>query len=157
MSSTTANPGVKRRCLRILRRVAPAYSVLPKSYSPPGVTLNGTIPHTSGGFADVWKGQLDGNQVCIKTFRTQAAAGMDKIRRVCASSLLRRGGETNLIPIRGSTVRPCGGSTFPIRTCYPSSEFRRRYPRFPSSPLGYQTETSLGTFENIRRLTDCNW
>ena len=157
MSSATANPVVKRRCFRVLRRVAPAYSVLPKSYSPPGVTLSGTIPHTSGGSADVWKGQLDGNQVCIKTFRIQTTADLDKIRPVCASSLLRRGGEPNLIPIRGSAVRSCSGSTFRIRMCYPSSEFRRRYPRFPSSPLGYQTETSLGTFENIRRLTDCNW
>ena len=108
VSSATANPDAKRRRFRVLRGVAPAYSVLPKSYSPPGVTLSGTIPHTSGGFADVWKGRLDGNQVCIKTFRTPATADLDKIRWACANPLLRRGGEPNLIPIRGSTVRPCG-------------------------------------------------
>ena len=70
-----------------MRKVSPAHSILPKSYLLPEVTLSGDIPFASGGFADVWKGQRDGNEVCVKVFRTQPAANLDKVKRVCGSSL----------------------------------------------------------------------
>jgi serine/threonine protein kinase len=76
------NAGMKNRCFKILRKVSPAHGILPKSYHLSQVTLSDTIPYASGGFADIWKGQLDGRQVCIKAFRTQAAANLDKIKRV---------------------------------------------------------------------------
>jgi len=83
VSSPTVNPTLKNRCFRVLRKVSPSHGVLPKSYYPEGVTLSDTIPYASGGFADIWKGQRDGNQVCVKAFRTQTAANLDKIKRVC--------------------------------------------------------------------------
>ena len=88
MSSTTANPSLKNRCFRVLRKVSPTHGVLPRSYFLPGITLSDAIAYVSGGFADVWKGQLDGNQVCVKAFRTQRLGNLDKIKRVCGSSLL---------------------------------------------------------------------
>ena len=91
MSSATVNPSLKNRCFRVLRKVSPAHAVLPKSYYPPGVTLTDTIPYASGGFADIWKGDQDGTQVCIKAFRTQTAGNLDKIKRVCGSSVSHRG------------------------------------------------------------------
>jgi len=57
----------------------------------PGVTLNDAIPHVLGEFADVWKGEQDGNQVRIKTFRSH------KLKQVCGESLKYGGkGELNL-------------------------------------------------------------
>ena len=90
VSSTTVNPTLKNRCFRVLRKVSPSHGILPKSYYPDGVTLSDTIPYASGGFADIWKGQHDGNPVCVKAFRTQTAANLEKIKRVCGG-----------IPIRG--------------------------------------------------------
>jgi len=66
-----------------MRKVSHSHAILPKSYYPEGVTLSGAIPYASGGFADIWKGQQDGNQVCVKAFRTQTAGNLDKIKRVC--------------------------------------------------------------------------
>ena len=83
------NPSLKNRCFRVLRKVSPAHGVLPRSYHPVGVTLCDTIPYASGGFADIWKGQQDGETVCIKAFGTQTATNLDKIKRVGTNPLLR--------------------------------------------------------------------
>jgi hypothetical protein len=89
VSSSTVNPSLKNRCFRVLRKVSPAHGVLPRSYYPVGLSLTDTIPYASGGFADIWKGQRDGDMICIKAFRTQTAANLDKIKRVGAYSLLQ--------------------------------------------------------------------
>lgn len=88
MSSATVDPGLKNRCFRILRKVSPARGILPKSYFPSGVTLLDYIPYASGGFADIWKGKQDGNQVCVKAFRVQTAVNLDKVKRVRGCFLL---------------------------------------------------------------------
>ena len=82
MSSAAVNASLKDRCFKALRKVSPAHSILPESYFPAGVTLNDSIPYASGGFADVWKGERNGNQVRIKAFRAQALVDPDKIKRV---------------------------------------------------------------------------
>jgi hypothetical protein len=76
------NTGMKNRCFIILRKVSLSHCILPKSYHILQVTLSDTIPYASGGFADIWKGQLDGRQVCIKAFRTQAVVNLDKFKLV---------------------------------------------------------------------------
>ena len=102
MSSSTANPSLKNRCLRALRKLSPSQGILPKSYYPDGVALSDTIPYASGGFADIWKGRRGEVQVCVKAFRTQTTANLDKIKRVCGDS---DKGEFILTTSRGSTVR----------------------------------------------------
>jgi len=89
VSSVTTPLPLKRRYFRVLRKVSLAHGILPKSYLPTEVTLSDTVPYASGGFADIWKGLQDGNLVCIKAFQTQTAADLDKIKRVCDSSVLR--------------------------------------------------------------------
>ena len=105
LSSTTVNPSLKNRCFRVLRKISPTHAILPRSYFPSGVTLSDTIPYASGGFAEIWNGHLEGNQVCVKAFRTQTVTNLEKIKRVCGSSLSRQGGELKRAPIRGSAVR----------------------------------------------------
>ncbi|KAF9645572.1 kinase-like protein [Thelephora ganbajun] len=80
-SSTTVNQGLRDRCLRDLREISATCCVLPRSYFSPSVTLSDTTPHTMGELVDIWKAQLNGNQVCIKSFRTQTAKNLDKIKR----------------------------------------------------------------------------
>ena len=90
VSSAAMNPSSRNRCFRVLHNVSSTHGVLPKSYFPSGVTLSDTYHHTRRGFADVWKGQLDGNQICVKVFRPQTPANLDKIKRVRGSSLFSR-------------------------------------------------------------------
>ena len=52
VSSPTANPNLKNRCFRILRKGSPTHGILPNSYFLPGVTLSDDIPYAAGGFAD---------------------------------------------------------------------------------------------------------
>jgi len=79
---------LKNRCFRVLRKISPAYGILPKSYFPAEVTLSDTIPYATGGPADTWKGVQGDNMVCIKAFRTKTEANLE-IKRVCDSPLLR--------------------------------------------------------------------
>ena len=68
--------------------VSPRHDILPRSYFLPGVTLIDTIPHASGEFVDVWKGRQNGNQVCVKAFRSHTALNLDKVKQVRSDSLL---------------------------------------------------------------------
>ena len=112
VSSPAANPNLKNRCFRILRKVSPTHGILPKSYFLLGVTLSDTAYHVPGGFADIWKGQQGGNQVCIKALRTQTPVNLEKIKRVRSNSLFHQEGGLSPVLIRGSTVKSWGGSTF---------------------------------------------
>jgi hypothetical protein len=97
MSSTAVNPSLKKRCLSALRKVSPVYAVLPKSRFLPGVTLIDTIPYASSGVADIWKGDQNGNQVCVKAFRTHTAGYLDKIKRVGGIPQSKQGSELSLV------------------------------------------------------------
>ena len=157
VSSPTASPNLKNRCFKILRKVSPTHGILPNSYFLPGVTLSDTTPYAAGGFADIWKGQRDGNQVCVKALQTHTPANLKKIKRVRSNSLFHREGGLSLVLIRGSTARSWGGSTFRTRMSCPSSESRRRYSRFASSALGCRAEIFSSTSENIGGSIDYDW
>jgi len=86
VSSTTVNISSRSRCFRTLRKFSSAHGVLPKSYFLTGVKLSGTMPRFSGGFTDVWMGQQDGEQVCVKAFRTHTATNQERIKRVRGGS-----------------------------------------------------------------------
>ena len=157
VSSSTASPNLKNRCFQILRKVSPTHGILPNSYFLPGVTLSDDIPYAAGGFADIWKGRRDGNQVCVKALRTQTPVNLEKIKRVRGNSLFHREGGLSLVPIRGSTARSWGGSTFRTRMSCPFSESRRRCSRFALSAPGCRVETSSSTPENIGGSIDYEW
>ena len=102
VSSSTANPSLKIRCLRVLRKLSPSQGILPKSYHPGGVTLNDTTPYASGRYADIWKGRRGEVQVCVKAFQTRTTANLNRIKRVCCDS---DEDEFILTTASGSTVR----------------------------------------------------
>ena len=81
-SSATVKPSLKDGCFRVLRKFSSTHRVLPKSYFPPGLTLGEPVLYAPGGYADIWKGEQDGKEVCVKALRTQTPANLDKIKRV---------------------------------------------------------------------------
>jgi hypothetical protein len=85
ISSAAVNLSSKNRCITFLREVSSAYGVPLKPYPLSGVALSDTTPYACGGFTGVWKGQQDGNQVCVKAILPRKAANVDKIKRVCGS------------------------------------------------------------------------
>ena len=59
-----------RRCLRALRSICGARGVPPTSYIlSPNLLEIDPLPFTSGGSCDVYKGTLNGSDVCIKHVR----------------------------------------------------------------------------------------
>ena len=62
-----------RKCLRELRTICSTRVILPPSYAPPSQPLQiDSIPFASGGSGDVYKGTIDGSNVCIKRIRVYA-------------------------------------------------------------------------------------
>ena len=41
-----------------------------------------TVPHSRGGFSDVWKGEYHGLEVAVKVLRTDTRSDLQKIARV---------------------------------------------------------------------------
>ncbi|KAJ7584946.1 hypothetical protein C8J56DRAFT_1053351 [Mycena floridula] len=57
------------KCLRHLRRLAAQRGILPPSFFLHNVIRDGLHPVFGGGFADVYKGKLNGEAVCLKALR----------------------------------------------------------------------------------------
>ncbi|KAJ7584962.1 kinase-like domain-containing protein [Mycena floridula] len=57
------------KCLRHLRRLAAQKGILPPSFFLHNVVRDGPHPVFGGGFADVYKGKLNGEVVCLKALR----------------------------------------------------------------------------------------
>lgn len=74
------------RCDRALRSVCKSSGLLPKSLSI-STSLKTTSAHPvfGGSFGDVWKGDLDGQEVAIKAIRvfTSDHKQSEKIQKVC--------------------------------------------------------------------------
>ena len=156
-SPSAADPGLSNRGFDALGTISSAYGVLPKSYLLADVTLSGTVPYALGGSMEIWRGQQNGRQVCVKALRRGAFENLDEVKRVCGTSVFWRDCEIILILIRGFTMKSSGGSTFRIRTCCPSSGFRKRCnSRLALSVPGCRTETSSSTPRRIGRPIDSN-
>ena len=74
--------------MKSLYNTCARYSLLPRSlrielcYDPM------TIPHSRGGFSDVWKGEYRGLEVGVKVLRTSTQSDLQKITRVSPVSSL---------------------------------------------------------------------
>lgn len=73
-----------------MRKVSSVHEILPTSYHLAEVCLSDTIPHASGGLSDVWKGQLGGDHVSLKAFRTGTGINLAKLKWVCDRTLTRK-------------------------------------------------------------------
>ena len=73
---------IRRECLRSLYRICGRHALLPRSLA--------ILPHYDpmetplyrGGFADVWKGEYDGQEVAVKVLKVSRASDFGQIRKV---------------------------------------------------------------------------
>ena len=69
--------------MRFLPNICGHHALLPKSLSTSySYDLTGTLPHDSGGYADVWKGQYHDQVVALKVARAYLGFELVKTRHV---------------------------------------------------------------------------
>ena len=75
-------PRIQRKCVKSLYNTCARYSLLPGSLQI-AVSYNPAIvPHSHGGFANVWKGEYSGLEVAVKVLKTSIDSDLEKITRV---------------------------------------------------------------------------
>ena len=78
-----ANERFWRRCLRYLCRISGRHRLLPVAYKLTPTKLRmGNKPIGSGGFAEVWKGSYNGQQVAIKILKVYSTSKTEDVGRV---------------------------------------------------------------------------
>ena len=74
---------LRKMSVRILRKVCGSQSILPRSCVLSGdISTEGDTAFASGGFADIWRGNHNGNPVRIKAFRTETTENLSKTKQV---------------------------------------------------------------------------
>ena len=72
-----------RKCLRLLQKICGSRAILPSTYEiTDELLVTTTLPSAYGGFCDVYKGTLSGENVCIKRLRVSAAGDRAAVKRV---------------------------------------------------------------------------
>ena len=75
-------PDIRRRCLRCLYRTCGRKALLPKKLQIPLCYDPTETPQSSGGFADMWKGEYRGSWVAAKVLRAYKTSDLEVIRKV---------------------------------------------------------------------------
>ena len=109
-----------RKCLRLLQKICGSRAVLPSTYKVSDELLaTTTLPAAFGGFCDVYKGTLSGENVCIKRLGTESTRGRGPLSTSCLlrtpststpnGSLLRGGSPTRItaLPANESPNQCC--------------------------------------------------
>ena len=68
--------------MKSLYRMCARHSLLPGSLQIEVWYDPATVPHSRGGFADVWKGRCRDREVAVKVLRTDSKSDIRKIVRV---------------------------------------------------------------------------
>lgn len=74
---------------RLLRYAAEKHGILPRSIFMTGISRIGDNPVHGGGFADVWKGELNGKFLALKVLRIFSLLDSQKLQKVCSSRCSR--------------------------------------------------------------------
>ncbi|KIK58523.1 hypothetical protein GYMLUDRAFT_1005780 [Collybiopsis luxurians FD-317 M1] len=102
-------PDYRRRCIQILQKLSRTHHVLPPSLFLRNVALDSVSATTGGGFADIWKGLLGEQPVCLKVLRMflDSDAKMRKkvLHAFCNEALVwRQLDHPNILPLLGVNV-----------------------------------------------------
>lgn len=99
---------VFRQSLRKLRHICGAHATLPSSHIINGdLTKTGIGPYAYGGFADVWKGEHDGKEVCIKMPRISLNDANDPRKSFFKEAVVwKRLRHPNIVSFLGVTTNP---------------------------------------------------
>ncbi|KAJ7585003.1 kinase-like domain-containing protein [Mycena floridula] len=98
----------KTKCLQHLRRLALRKGILPPSFFLPQVMYDGSRPACGSGFADAYKGKLNGEVVCLKVLRffTESPEMTQKLLIDCCREALvwKQLDHPNVLPFLGVNV-----------------------------------------------------
>ena len=75
-------PCTRKKCLKSLYKICGRCAILPKALRIPLCYNRDDFPLYQGGFADVWKGSYQGQDVAVKVLRVYQTSDLDKIRGV---------------------------------------------------------------------------
>ncbi|KAF9643197.1 kinase-like protein [Thelephora ganbajun] len=107
------NPGLFRKALHSLWSTCNKRGMLPKPYIvSEGLSRTGDVPMASGGYANVWMGELTRNsgpmRVCIKTMKVPTKDGSEKIEKTWREevSVWMRLKHPNVVQCLGATANP---------------------------------------------------
>ena len=81
-------PGIRRECLRSSYKICGREALLPKSLPIPLCYDPADIPQCAGGFADVWKGEHEGQEVAAKVVKLYRNNDLESTRRVSGPQLV---------------------------------------------------------------------
>ena len=68
--------------MKSLYKMCAGHSLLPGSLQIQVYYNPATVPHSRGGFADVWKSEYHGLEVAVKALRTSSQSDLQKITHV---------------------------------------------------------------------------
>lgn len=66
---TASDSDYSRKCMKYLRSLVKKHRALPPSFLLNNIAREGTNPVWGGGFADIWKGRIGSQPVCLKVLR----------------------------------------------------------------------------------------
>ncbi|KAK0474298.1 kinase-like domain-containing protein [Armillaria luteobubalina] len=82
------------QCFKCLSRMTRYHGILPTSFFCEAHQRIGVCPIWGGGFADIWKGRMDGELICIKVLRVFMDNGIEERNRMikdfCCEALVWR-------------------------------------------------------------------
>ena len=79
-------PWLRGKCLATLCRVCGNQALLPRSVQIPLCYDRTDAPLYHGGFAEVWRGEHQGNEVAVKVIKVYKTSNLVKITRVVFQS-----------------------------------------------------------------------
>ncbi|KAF8921165.1 kinase-like domain-containing protein [Mucidula mucida] len=96
----------RKRTTKCLLFIAKVHGVVPTSFSCPDVRCQGKHAVWGGGFADIWKGQMNDETVCLKVLRIFLENGhverKKMIKSFCSEALVWRNlNHPNVLPFIG--------------------------------------------------------
>ncbi|KAF9793424.1 kinase-like domain-containing protein [Thelephora terrestris] len=102
----TLAPWLQKKCLGVLRKICGQQSLLPKSVHVPHCYDRSGTPKYHGGYADVWKGELDGHPVAVKVLRVYSTSDFEKIKNRCYKEVVtwKSLRHPNVLPLLGVTM-----------------------------------------------------
>ena len=73
---------VRNRCVKSLYKTCADRCILPRSLQIEPSYNPADVPHSRGGFADVWKGQYRKREVGVKVLRIHTSSDLEKVIHV---------------------------------------------------------------------------